>query len=110
MEGHAAAVSDAPTGPAGNTAAANWQRAKAATPLSQESEAAQRFVNLTKQAQHWTRDLNKGRGLHSSTFRLNLSAFCGIGVHLGFVWEVPRRCLGVLGGVQGVFCVRNGSS
>ena len=24
-----------------------------------------------------------GRGLHSSTFRLNLSAFCGIGVHLG---------------------------
>jgi hypothetical protein len=26
-----------------------------------------------------------GRGLHSSTFRLNLSAFCGIGVHLGVV-------------------------
>ena len=26
-----------------------------------------------------------GRGLYSSTFRLNLSAFCGIGVHLGVV-------------------------
>jgi hypothetical protein len=26
-----------------------------------------------------------GRGLHSSTFRLNLSAFCGIGVHTGGV-------------------------
>ena len=26
-----------------------------------------------------------GRGLHWSTFRLNLSAFCGIGVHLGVV-------------------------
>jgi hypothetical protein len=26
-----------------------------------------------------------GRSLHSSTFRLNLSAFCGIGVHLGIV-------------------------
>jgi len=24
-----------------------------------------------------------GRGLHSSTFRLNFSACCGIGVHLG---------------------------
>jgi len=27
----------------------------------------------------------EGRGLHSSTFRLNFSAFCGIGVHLGVV-------------------------
>jgi len=26
-----------------------------------------------------------GRGLHSSTFRLNLSAFCGMGVHVGVV-------------------------
>jgi hypothetical protein len=25
------------------------------------------------------------RGLHSSTFRLNLDAFCGIGVHVGVV-------------------------
>ena len=31
-----------------------------------------------------------GRGLHSSTFRLNLSAFCRIGVHSGIVWEVSR--------------------
>ena len=35
-----------------------------------------------------------GRGLHSSAFRLNLSAFYGIGVHLGAVQ-------GVLGGVRG---------
>jgi len=27
----------------------------------------------------------KGRGLHSPTFRLNLSAFCGTGLHLGVV-------------------------
>jgi len=26
-----------------------------------------------------------GRGLHSSTFQLNLSAICGIWVHLGIV-------------------------
>jgi hypothetical protein len=25
------------------------------------------------------------RGLHSSTFQLNVSAFCGIGVHLGVI-------------------------
>jgi len=35
------------------------------------------------------------RGLHSSTFRLNLSALCGIGVHLGVVEGVFRRCRGV---------------
>jgi len=33
--------------------------------------------------------LVKGWGLHSSTFQLNLSAFCGIG----------RACRGCLGGV-----------
>jgi len=27
----------------------------------------------------------RGRGLHSSTFRLNVSAFCGIRVHSGVV-------------------------
>ena len=50
-----------------------------------------------------------GRGLYSSTFRIDVSAFCGIGVHVGAVSEVFRRCAGVSGGVQGVFCVRNGS-
>jgi hypothetical protein len=35
-----------------------------------------------------------GRGLHSSTFRLNFSAFCGIEVHQGLF----RGCLG---GVRG---------
>ena len=35
-----------------------------------------------------------GRGLHLSTFRLNLSAFCGIGGTL-------RRCLGCVQGVSG---------
>ena len=36
-----------------------------------------------------------GRGLHSSTFRLKLSAFCGVGVHLGVVHVVFQRCQGV---------------
>jgi len=40
-----------------------------------------------------------GRGLHSSTFRLNVSAFCGIGVHLGIFYAVLRRCYGILGGI-----------
>ena len=42
-----------------------------------------------------------GRGLHSSTFRLNVSAFCGVGGAFrgcsGGVYEVlrgSRRCLG----------------
>jgi hypothetical protein len=39
-----------------------------------------------------------GRGLHSSAFRLNVSAFCGIG-------GASRGCLGVvyevLGGIRG---------
>jgi len=43
-----------------------------------------------------------GRGLHSSTFRVNLSAFCGIGGAL-------RGCLGGVrglpGAIKGVFCV-----
>ena len=46
--------------------------------------------------------LIRGRGLHSSTFRLNLGAFCGIG-------GAFRGCLGgdwrVLGRYQGVFRV-----
>jgi hypothetical protein len=37
-----------------------------------------------------------GRGLPSSTFRLNSGAFCRIGVHLGVVQGVFRRCQGVL--------------
>jgi len=41
---------------------------------------------------------NVGRGLHSSTFRLNVSAFCGRGVHVGVVWGLCRGCLG---GVRG---------
>jgi hypothetical protein len=39
-----------------------------------------------------------GRGLHSFTFRLNVSNFCGIGGALrgclGGVYEVFRGCLG----------------
>jgi len=56
------------------------------------------------------------RGLHSSTFQLNINAFCGIGgalrVCLGVILRVFRRCWGVLGGVgglKGVFRVRYGS-
>jgi len=36
-----------------------------------------------------------GRGLHSSTFRLNVSAFCGIGVAI-------RGCPGAVQGVLGL--------
>jgi hypothetical protein len=43
-----------------------------------------------------------GRGLHSSTDRLNASAFYEIyGMHLGGVWG----CLGGVTGYQGVFTV-----
>ena len=34
---------------------------------------------------HAARHHAEGRALHSSTFRLNLSAFCGIGLLLGVV-------------------------
>jgi len=48
-----------------------------------------------------------GRGLHSSTFRLNVSAFCGIGGALrdclGVVLRVCSRYRGLLRGVEGVF-------
>ena len=57
-----------------------------------------------------------GRGLHSFTFQLNVSAFCGIGgalrVCLGVILRVFRRCRGVLvsgGGLMGIFRVRYGS-
>ena len=44
-------------------------------------------------------------GLHSSTFQLNVSAFCGIGGAsrdcLGVILRVFRRCRGVLGDVGG---------
>ena len=50
-----------------------------------------------------------GRGLHSSTSRLNVSTFYGLGRTLrgclGGGWQV----LGGIGGAQGVFCVGNGS-
>jgi len=41
-----------------------------------------------------TRARERGRGLHSSTLQLNLSAFCETG---GAVWE----CFGVVEGVVG---------
>jgi len=37
------------------------------------------------------RDAIAGRGLHWSTFQLNVSAFCGIWGHLGFVSGVIKR-------------------
>jgi hypothetical protein len=39
--------------------------------------------------------------VNSSTFRLNSSAFFGIGVNLGVVLGVFRRCLGVLMSIRG---------
>ena len=41
------------------------------------------------------------RGLHSSTFRLTLSAYCRTGVHSGIVQGVIRRCQGVLRSIRG---------
>ena len=43
----------------------------------------------------WMREL--GRGLHSFTSQLNLSAFYGIGsaVRVGVVWPMLRGCYGV---------------
>jgi len=59
---------------------------------------------------------NGGRGLHSFTFQLNVSAFCGIGGALRvcseLILRVFGRCRGVLWGVEGlkgVFRVRYGS-
>jgi len=40
-----------------------------------------------------------GRGLHSSTFELNVSAFCGAGVCSGVVSRVYRGRQGVLGSI-----------
>jgi len=56
------------------------------------------------------------RVLHSSTFLLNVSTFCGIKGIQGGIQVVFRACLGVVrgyygvsGGVLGALCVRNGS-
>ena len=46
------------------------------------------------------------KGLHSSTFRLNVSAFCGIRVRFGLF----KECEGGLGGDLGIFWVSKGSS
>ena len=59
----------------------------------------------------------RGRGLHSFTFLLNVSAFCAIGgalrVCLGVILRVFIRCRGVLGGIGGLkgvlFHIRYGS-
>ena len=42
------------------------------------------------------------RGLHSSTFRLNVSAFCGIG---GAFWDCLGAAYGVLRGIGGYYGV-----
>ena len=41
------------------------------------------------------------RGLHSTTFRLNLSALYGIGVQFGVVQGMLTRCLGVFRSIRG---------
>ena len=45
----------------------------------------------------------EGRGLHSSTFQLNVRAFCGVGLHVAVFKGVFRSCAGgsygILGGV-----------
>ena len=42
-----------------------------------------------------------GRGLHWSTFQLNLSAFCRIGVHQGVCQGAFGRCYGVSRSIRG---------
>jgi len=42
---------------------------------------------------------SSGRGLHSSTFRLNVTAFCGRGVTFSGLF---RGCLGGVRGCKGV--------
>ena len=46
-----------------------------------------------------------GRDLHSSTFQLNVSAFCGIGGARGIVWGLFCGCLGGVRGCSGVYVV-----
>ena len=43
------------------------------------------------------------RGLHSSTFQLNVSAVDVMGLHFGGVSGMFTRCHGVLGNIQGLF-------
>jgi hypothetical protein len=54
-------------------------------PDEETVKAARDFFNLEFDEEPWSDLTPAGRGLHSSTFGLNLSAFCGIGVHLRFM-------------------------
>ena len=54
--------------------------------------------------------ITAGKGLHSSTFWLNLSASCGIGGAFRGCLAVCRGGQGIAGGIEGVSSVRNGSS
>jgi len=53
-----------------------------------------------------------GRGLHSSTFQVNIRTLRGKGGIYGGIQVIFRACLGVVRGYwvlsKGVFCVRNG--
>jgi len=49
------------------------------------------------------------RGLHSSTYQLNVSASCGIGGACRGCLGGVSRCKGALRGVQGVYLFSNGS-
>ena len=57
------------------------------------------FLQFGPQA-HAAAGVLVGRGLHSSTFQLTASAFCGIGGTLGGVYKGVTRCHG---GGQGCF-------
>jgi hypothetical protein len=45
-----------------------------------------------------------GRGLHSSTFRLNVSAFCGIGGPSGGAYSVFEGVMGIMGCFGCILC------
>jgi len=79
-------------------------------------ELAEEFSQLRDEDRSGAAGGPCGRGLHSFTFQLNVSAFCGIGgavrVCLGVILRVFRRCRVVLRGVEGlkgVFRVRYSS-
>jgi hypothetical protein len=66
-----------------------WRRQKKAAAEEQDVDDPLRSLLRKLQLKQLQKIL--GRALHSSTFWLNLSAFCGIGVHSGVVQGLFRR-------------------
>ena len=65
--------------------------------LARLTREVKREINIRNAARRDAR----GRGLHLSTSRLNLSVFCGTRVHFGVVQGLFGRCHGVLRSIRG---------